>query len=374
MGRKRTNGEGSISYREGHSKPWLARTSRSNGRKAQSKFFSTKIEASAWLRDVNSSIDAGTRINPSKLTLSEWIGKWLITYVKPTVRLRTFEGYSDINRLHIDPIIGDIPLQALTPADLQNLLNKKAEAGLSRRTLVYILSTIRPALKQAMLDGLTTRNIADAVKVPKGTVKPKPKHALTREEIQAIQNAIEDSRFSIVFRTLAGTGTRIGELLGLSWEDIDFINSKVHIKKAVTQSRTQGQVLGQPKTDSSLRSIPIAPSLVEALKAWKGQQASEKLAAGKQWKGEDAVFTMETGSRVRREWISTQLKDVTELLNISCTPHILRHSYASLLIQSGVDPKTVQRLLGHSSPRTVMEIYAHSSDDLQRQAVKLLGF
>ena len=374
MPKKRTSGDGSIIFVDGREKPWRARSSRANGRTAQNRFFTTKAEASAWLRGTGADIDAGTRIDPSKTTLAQWFQRWLEVYIRPSVRIRTYEGYADMIRLHINPALGHIPIQALTPADLQGLLNSKAEEGYARRTLVYILSTIRPALKQAMLEGLVNRNISDAVKVPKGAVRPPAKQALTRQEIQAIQNAIENQRLSIAFRTLANTGMRIGEMLALTWDDIDNLNSRILIKKAITATQSQGIVIGETKTESSNRDIPVSQNLLDHLKAWKGYQTEERLAAGREWTDHgNIIFTMEFGTRIRQEWLSNTLRKTAEKLNIYCTPHILRHSYASLLIQGGVDPKTVQKLLGHSTPRTVMEIYAHSSDEAKRKAINVLG-
>lgn len=370
--RKRETGDGSITYQPDRKKPWMARISARDGRKRQAKFFDTKQEAAAWLRQMNSELDAGTHIDPTRMTVNQWMKTWLEVYVKPSVRLRTYEGYVSIHRNHISPLLGEIRVQALAPSDVQMALNKRADKGLSHRTLVYIVATLRPALKQAMLDGIVQRNVADAVKVPKSSTPPKEKDALTMEELKRLFECCE-SRLKIAVLALARTGVRIGELLALRWDDIDMNKKAVHVRRAVSDTRTKGRLIDDPKTQSSIRMIPVGASVIAALQEWRKEQLQEKLACGSKWADEDnAVFTMAFGSRMRQEWVSRRLKVAAQKAEIEyISPHILRHTYASLLIESGVELKTVQELMGHTTSRMVMEIYAHSNDDAKRRAADI---
>ena len=370
MAKKRGHGDGSITYREGRAKPWLARTSKASGKALQTRNFATKQEATVWLRQVGNEMDEGTYTDPSKLSLAQWMTTWLETYKRPSVEIRTYEGYASINRLYITPTIGHIELQKLQPVHIQTMLNSCAEEELSKRTLQYIVATLRPALKQALRDGLVTRNAAEAVSLPKSNATPTKKRALSRQELTALFDICADEpRLNIAVRIMAGTGVRIGELLGLRWDDIDMQRSTMNIARAITTSRTEGRIVKQPKTSASIRAIPLPAALVEALQAWKIMQIEERLQAGADWQDTaGAVMTMQNGSLVRAEWISGNLRK-----RGAYSAHELRHTYATLLVENGVDLKTVQELLGHATTRMVMEVYAHSNDEAKRKAVEALG-
>ena len=370
---KRNNGDGTISHYEGRTKPWRVQTSARDGRKRQTKYFNTKSEAATWLRQISASQDAGTAVEPSRLTLNAWLDTWLNSYVKPSVRQKTLEGYESIIRCHITNTIGDMPLQSIMPADVQSLLNNRAEAQLSSRTLTYILSTLRPAFKQAINDGLIIRNPADAVKLPKTVKATKAKRALTPEEIQAIYTHAEP-RLLIALTLMAQAGLRVGEALGIQWDDIDINKRELHVKRAISQLST-GRVLDKPKTPESVRIIPISHLLFEVLNQWRSQQAEERLISGAMWRDDlRTVCTMPLGNRMRQEWISGKLNSICKELNIKgCTPHVFRHTFASNLMLAGVDIKTAQELMGHASPRMILEVYAHSSEDAKRKAIEKMG-
>ena len=373
MAGKRSKGDGSITFREGREKPWEARSTRRGGRAAQFQYFATQEEAAAWLRATNGAIDSNTYLDPTKVSVAQWLARWLEVYVQPSVRVRTYEGYHSIARLHIVPLVGKIPLQQLSPSDVQAMLNRRAKEGKSQRTLQYILGTLRTALKQAVHDELVSRNVAEAVKAPRSTKTKQVKTALSHEEIDRLLQAIHAPRVKIAVRLMLGTGVRVGELLALSWENIDFAGKALYVTQAVTNSAEHGILLEQPKTASSVRRIPLSASLLQELQSWKAQQAEERLLAGERWNNLGAVCTMDDGRRMRRELISVNLKAASSEAGVTCTPHTLRHTFCSLLIERGIELKTVQELMGHSTARMVMEIYAHSNDDAKRRAIDALG-
>ena len=370
---KRNNGDGTISYYEGRAKPWRVQTSSRGGRKRQTKYFATKTDAAAWLRQTSAAQDAGTAVEPSALMLNAWLDTWLNTYVAPSVRQKTLEGYQSIIRCHITPTIGAMQLQAISPADIQALLNNRAEAQLSARTLAYITATLRPAFRQAMHDGLILRNPVDAVKQPKSALKPRAKRALTADELQLIYDSASP-RLLIALRLMSQAGLRMGEALGLQWDDVDFIRREIHIRRAVSVVKG-GRILEAPKTEDSARTIPIGTSLIEALVRWRAYQSEDRLATGAIWQDDsNTICTMPLGHRMRQEWISTQLRTICQEHGItSCTPHTLRHTFASNLMANGIDIKTAQELMGHASPRMILEVYAHSSADAKRKAIEMLG-
>ena len=361
---RRAAGDGSIQYRPERAKPWEARTSRANGRKGESRYFATQGEAAAWLRSVNSEIDQKTRADPHKLTVSQWLDLWLETYIKPATAPRTYDGYKSVISLYIVPAFGNVPLQSLLPADVQLMANNMNK---SKRTIQYAITTLRSALKQAIADGLISRNVAERIRIPAQASEPVKRTALTADQLQQLYDGSE-GRLHIAIRIMAMTGVRIGELLALRWSDVT--SSHIRINNAVVSSTSAGLHVSRPKTASSIRNIPIVPALAQTLSEWRISQLEERFYAGIHWEGtDDFILTMPIGTRMRQEWLSKHLHRIARENGFDCTPHILRHTFASRLVLAKVDLKTIQEMLGHSSERMVMQVYAHSNDEAKLAAL-----
>src|SRR5215212_8606200 len=180
----------------------------------------TKEEARKALREARSNADAGLVFDAGKLTVEEYLARWLADSVKDTVRQRTYERYESIFRVHIKPVIGRLKLKALTPAHVRALYRQKLDSGLSPRTVNYIHVTLHKALSQAVSDGLVPRNAAQ-VKAPRPE-KPEIKPLSQDQARKLIRTAYETGdRYAALYVVALHTGLREGEMLGLRWDDLD---------------------------------------------------------------------------------------------------------------------------------------------------------
>ena len=187
------------------------------------------------------------------------------------------------------------------------------------------------------------------------------------------------------------TGARRGELVALTWEDVDLDSGLLTISKAVTKTSTFGEIIKQPKTAAGYRTITIDPESIRVLKEWRKMQIEMSLQLGSAWEGyrgkeynKNYIFThAATGRRISVDTVSAKFRDIILLHNEQCANpqdklpmirlHDLRHTNASLQISHGIDPVTVSHRLGHAKPSTTLDIYSHVVPAMDAKASDLLG-
>ncbi len=335
----------------------------------------------------------GVYIEPHKTTLGEWMDAWLERYMKLSLRPTTYASYEMLIRLYIKPhllesgkTLGEMPLRKLQPSDLQGcfayLLEKggKDGKGLSRRTVQYTRTVLKAALSQAVREELINRNPADATTLP--PVEQKEVIAFTREEVNTFLEAAKEERLYAAYLLAVTTGLRRGELLALRWEDMDLENpagAYLTVNRGLVEVRNPENnkvtlQYQQPKTEKSRRTIPLIPAVVKALETHSAGQAAEKQFFGKKYnKDEGLVFCTEDG---RKLWPSNFNEKYSKLLKAAGIEHkklhALRHTFVSLLAESGEDLKTIQDLAGHSSIAVTADIYTHVFERTKRKAVSHL--
>jgi integrase len=289
--------------------------------------------------------------------VSEFLSAWLETVVKVRNKPSTHKSYSDMIRLHINPAIGHLQLRSLPPQQVQQMLNRMYANGLKPRTVQYAKAILHRALEQAMKWEYVTRNVAALVDAPR--VEKYPAVALTEAQIAAFFTAIRGHRLEPLY-WLALLGLRRGELLGLRWADVDMAKATVRV--------TAG------KTSSSARTLPLSPTLVEILSQhWERQQA-ERQALGVDWKEHGFLFPSEVGTGISGRNLVRHFKSVVKKANLPqhIRFHDLRHTAATLLLEQGQHPKTVQAILGHSQIGITMDVYSHVALHEQEKAVQSL--
>ncbi|MBE3585465.1 MAG: site-specific integrase [Thermoanaerobacter sp.] len=391
MAGKRGHGEGTIYKRKDGR--WEAKASigfdPATGKPRRlTKYFKTRKEAQEWLAKVQHEKATGTFVEPHRVTVGEWLDRWLNDYVKPRVRPKTWQGYKDVARLHIIPEIGHIPLSKLQAGDLQRLYNSKMEGGradgkeggLSSRTIHMMHQVIHGALKQATKEQLIPRNVSEAVSLPK--LRYKEIQPLTAEQVARFLEAAKSDRLYTAFLMDIGTGLRRGELLALRWQDVDLKNGVVHVKQSIGRVKVENGptktalVFSEPKTPKSRRTVPLPGEVLRELKEHKKRQAQEKLFFGQAYQDNGLVFCTEDGRPLDPDNFG---KRYGRLLKKAGIPHValhnLRHTCATLLLEAGEHPKIVQELLGHSRINITLDIYSHVRPEmLQQAAAKLDGF
>ena len=296
-----------------------------------------------------------------------WLTYWYENHSKPKIRPTTQETYESRIRLHIIPEIGSIPLNKLTQNDLQQFYGRlkksgrkrftdKYGEGLSDRMVRMCHATCRSALEKAVQDGLIRVNPAIGCKLP--PKKAREMQVLTREELQRFLIQAKFEGYYEVFLLDLATGLRRGELMALQWDDLNFKTGVLNVNKQVYDVRGQLQI-SAPKTKNSIRKIVLPPAVVAVLREYKKTVDSRWMFPSPV--KEDCPITPGV---VRR-----RLQLILE--HAGCKHvrfHDLRHTFATLALENGMDVKTLSAMLGHVSAVTTLDIYTHITGDMQRAA------
>mgnify|MGYP004495779293 CR=1 FL=1 len=262
----------------------------------------TRQEAIAILQQQAHEVRTQGWRDPMSVTLGEWYEYWLDTYMKDTVKQSTYASYRSYLNKHFC-VLGKILLKKLEPHTLQEFYNYKfREEGLSPKTLRNYHMAMHKCLQQAVKERLLVYNPCDAVTLPSGE---KPEIVVfTNDQQRALVQASYRHRYGVFIRLDLCTGLRMGELLALKWEDIDFSTAQFHVRRTINrlakyeahdgENKTE-IVFGTPKTKNSRRTIPLTRTMADELTRWKQQQAQDKLRAGDKYTDGGFIVTNEFG-------------------------------------------------------------------------------
>ncbi|BBL79083.1 Tyrosine recombinase XerC [Rubrobacter xylanophilus DSM 9941] len=355
---KRGNGEGSISRRKNGT--WRAEYTvyTAEGRKRNTLYGKTRREVAEKLAKAIADRNGGIVYDAGKLTVGEYLDRWLSDSVRDTVRQRTYERYESIVRVHIKPTLGRIKLKTLAPAHVRGLYREKLGAGLSPRTVQYIHVTLHKALKQAVRDELIPRNASEAIKAPRPTKKEiRP---LSPDQARAFLDAARGDRFETLYVLAVHCGLREGELLGLKWEDVDLDAGTLAVRRTLSETRT-GHRFEAPKNGKGRR-IKLTTGAMKALRRHRKAQLEERLRAAGLWEDHGLVFPNQVGKTMNAKNLTARsFKQILERAGLPRTVrvHDLRHTCATILLKVGQHPKYVQELLGHANIGITLDTYSH---------------
>ena len=372
--RRRGNAEGTVVWDKGRNR-WRAAVTvgwADDGRQVR-RWVSgrTKAEALGRLRELQNAADAGQDPAPRNLTVARFMKGWLGDVLPGTVAPGTETQYRDVERLYVRPHLGQKRLRTLQARDVARMLRALDADGRSPNTCRLARAVLRRALRYAEAEGLVARNVAALADGPRvGTPEGQ---ALTVEEARRFLDSLTGHRLEAAYGVALAVGLRRGELLALTWDDVDLDATPARL--AVTRSLRRVRSPGEPsrlalddlKTRGSRRTVHLPGFAVEALRAHRGRQREERLAAGPEWVGlplgADLVFRTPFGAAVDPDNFRHWTYRVTEAAGIGRrSPHQLRHSAASLLLAEGVDLKTISEMLGHASIRVTADVYAHLAE------------
>ena len=375
MAKKRANGDGSIRKRKDGR--WEGRyvvghdpiTGKMISRNVLGK---TQAEVKEKLR---TAIENSKRLDytqTGKYTVGQWMDEWFEAYAKVKVRPSSHQTYKGYIENHIKPNIGDIPIEKLTSLQLQKFYrllltegriprieSEKQPKGLSAKTVRNINQVISSAMDMAVRHKLILSNPTEGCELPK--VEHREMKTLPAEQLGAfLREAKESGVYELYYMDLA-TGLRRGELLGLKWEDIDLQNGIIHVRRQV--ARVDGEVKELPlKTKNSYRNISISQDAVAMLTEMEAHRSS------------DYVFPSSTGGPISPDSVNNMLHRVLKRAGLpSIRFHDLRHTFATLALQNGVDIKTVSGMLGHFSAGFTLDTYAHVTTSAQKEAARTMG-
>ena len=335
--------------------------------KTKNVLASTKTECVQKLKALKEECGRSNDKLKSDMPFGDWIDFWYQNFCKLTIKPKTQACYENRIYTHIIPSIGKIPLNKLTQNDLQQFyaklkksgrkrLTEKYGEGLSDRMVRSCHTTCRAALEKAVVEGLITSNPTIGCKLP--PKKSKEMQVLTQAEILRFLIQAKEEGYYEMFLLELTTGMRRGEILGLKWSDLNMQTGDLHISRQVVKVKGKTTV-STLKTKSSIRTIRLAKEMVELLTGMKETSKSE-------W-----VFPSPVKENAPRDPSAVYRRFQLILERAGCKKvrfHDLRHTFATMAIENGMDVKTLSAMIGHVSAETTLDIYSHITDTMQQQA------
>ena len=376
MAKKRANGEGNIRKRKDGR--WEGRYTAGHDPTTGQPIYKhvlgkTQAEVKEKLKRAIEETRGLDIVKAGRYTLGQWMDVWFENYAKLKVRPSSHQTYKGYINNHIKPYVGSIPLSKLTSLDLQKLYkmlltegridrieSKNQPKGLSAKTVRNINQIISSALNLAKEQKLLFSNPADACALPR--VEHREMKTLPVEQLTSfLREAKETGVYEMYYIELA-TGLRRGELLGLKWDDIDMVNGTIRVQRQV--ARIDGEIVKAPlKTKNSYRNVSIGPDAIEVLKEQKKKVGDSEY-----------VFPSPNGGPISPDSVLNMLHRVLERAGLpKIWFHDLRHTFATLALQNGVDIKTVSGMLGHFSAGFTLDTYAHVTTSAQKEAAQTMG-
>ena len=373
MATKKANGSGTIRKRADgrwEGKYTLGYEPKTGKLIRKSVYGKTQKEVRLALSKIVSEMDSGTYAEPSKMKVSQWLDEWLASYtmnIKPATR----SAYEEHIRVHIKPSLGDIPLKQLSTRDIQQLYtNLLKERELSPKTVRNIHGVLHRTLEQAKLLGYIKVNPADAAVPPR--VEKKQVEAMDVEDIGKFLTAIQGSKYEYPLFVAIFTGLRQGELLGLTWDCVDFEHGLLLINKQHNRVKGDTEFRFASLKNDKARVLTVADEVIDVLKLQKQRQESWGAALGNGWENPDnLVFTTEFGRYINNKILYQNFKRIAKKLGKpGLRFHDLRHTYAVNSLRAGDDIKTVQENLGHVTASFTLSTYAHATPGMKRESAK----
>lgn len=324
----------------------------------------TKREADSALIKLLREIDTGMAVEPSRITVGEFLERWLATEATNRVRATTLESYARMVHLHIVPLLGQRKLQSIRPTDIVDFYGHLTSPATAKNCRAVLSGAMKTAVRWGWIYANPVRDVSPPA------YKAEAGDAWTSDECKAFLAAVEGKRWALAYRVVLGTGLRLGELVDLRWADIDLPNKRLTVSRtAVWVARVYSS--NPPKSGQS-REITLGADTLTALRQQHTRVREDQMRA-EQWTNEDRAFPNLRGMVVRRDTLGGQFaRDVRQTGVRPIRFHDLRHTHATLLLEAGVPIKTVSDRLGHANIGITADVYQHISGDMRRAAADVI--
>ncbi|MCL2046126.1 MAG: site-specific integrase [Oscillospiraceae bacterium] len=337
----------------------------------RSVYGDTQADVRQKLTALTKDVDDGTYIEPSKLTVEQWLDIWVATYLG-AIKPNTADKYASICKTHLKPSLGSSPLKSLSAHTIQSLYNELQKGdgikkGLSPKTVKNIHGVLHKSFQQAVKLDYIRVNPCAAVELPR--IVRKEIAPLNEDQMAAFLDAIQGHRWEMLYTVALFTGLRQGELLGLDWQSVDFERGTIHVSKQLQRNRSTGIYELVATKNNKGRIITPAPSILQILKDQRRNQLQWKFRAGEAWNDTQLVFTDELGNHLSAQTVYLHCKKIAAGIGLpNFRFHDLRHSYAVAALSSGDDIKTLQETLGHHTISFTLDTYAHVTEKMKKES------
>jgi integrase len=364
-------------FRRGKTWTWRAEFGRDpvNGQRLQPTKggFKTKAEAQVALRKAEHEFATGTQLETDKLTVADFLRRWLIDHAAIRVTPRTLESYQQECEKHLIPKLGAVKLAELRPLHLQRYYGQAltsgrldGKGGLSATTVRYHHRLLHEALEQAVRWQLAYRNVADAASPP-----PAPKVKEPDLEAEQCLRLMTESAGTWLFVPVLlaiGTGMRRGEIAALMWMDVDFDRSVITVRQSLEETRSIGLRFKTPKSEKT-RKLLVDPVTLAVLRQWRADQAQERLLLADRGQNLGLVVCHSTGEPYLPGSITHAFTRLRNRLGLSLRFHDLRHFQGTYLANKNIHIAIIQERLGHADMNTTRR-YVHVNPEMQNPAAK----
>lgn len=382
--RERKNAEGRVIGYEGTVTVGIDGKGKQRRRSVSGK---TKREVLDKLTALREQVRLNMVSTDTALSVGQFLDEWAV-YKHGNTRPNTARSYTDTVRLHLKPELARSRLDKLTPLDVQRALKAMGDSGKSANTVKYALRVLRMALNQAVAWGYVPRNVAEVVEPPR--VEKTDLTVWTAAQVVRFDSEAKGHRLGAALMLAALTGLRRGEVLGLTWTDLDIESGTLQVRQQVVEVREVPQegragtgsrgrlaltlTLAPLKTAASRRVIALSPGTLRLLEDHRTRQEADRLKGGAAWQNTGLIFTMPDGRMVFPHHLGEVFRALTVKAGLPpIRLHDLRHTAASLMIQRGTSPKVVSGHLGHTNVAFTLNTYTHLYDEQRRAAALDLG-
>ena len=324
-----------------------------------------EVVGSNW-REASNRLDEKKR-PPSgggfKIFFKDYAETWLKGKVKSKESTKT--NYQTILDKYLIPHFGNAKISEIERQDIKDFVSEKVKEGkLSARRINNFLDILCQIFMEADIDGYLIRN--PYIKIERARVdKKEAEYLRTKDEIKVFLKSCESENYPFWYSAVF-TGMRKGELMALRWSDIDWFNKKIHVRNGIYKGK-----FVSPKSESSVREIDMGQRLIEILKDHRIKQNIKRLKTGEKWTDMDLVFPNRKGTPLDSHTLHRDFFRILKRSGLRSMPiHSLRHSYASIMVAAGHNPKYIQSQMGHSSIKITLDLYGHLMEEVQKDAGK----
>lgn len=351
--------------------------------------YRTRHEAEIALAETIAAVTSNGYVEPAKVTLAQFMEDWIVRKAQDDLEPTTEDSYRQRLRLYVLPRLGQLRVQELDVATIEDALREIHRAGgrggqpLSLRNVRYCRFLLGLALDDAQRRGLIRSNPARLARIPTREhpdwqPRSQPQQPWSVAELRHFLEVALDDRLAALWITYVRTGARRGELLAATWADVDLDDATLAIRRTRVSAEIGGRRTvydkAKPKTSTSRRTVTLDADNVAVLRAHRTRQAAEQLAASTAWAAEDRIFCREDGSGLDPDRVSAQFRKLCEAAGVRRVRlHDTRHAMATLMLAAGIRVEVVSKRLGHARISVTYDMYTHPDDEQQREAADAFG-